>query len=49
MIGPNAADLVHEVIIAMNAGDGTAGLVRDSIHIHPTLPELVKQVFDMSV
>lgn len=46
MIGPQAADLVHEVVVAMNAGDGTAGLVRDSIHTHPSLPELVRAVFD---
>ncbi len=48
MIGPQAADLVHEVVVAMNAGEGTADLIRDSIHIHPTLPELIKQVFDAS-
>jgi dihydrolipoamide dehydrogenase len=46
VIGPNAADLIHEVVVAMNAGDGTAGLVRRSIHVHPTLSELVRQVFD---
>jgi len=32
--------------VAMNAGDGTAELLRDTIHVHPTLAELVKQVFD---
>lgn len=46
MIGPAAADLVHEVVLAMNAGNGTAGLVRDTIHIHPTLSEIIRQVFD---
>lgn len=45
LVGPHAADLVHEVVVAMNAGSGTAGLVRDTIHIHPTLPELVHKVF----
>ncbi|NIU05255.1 MAG: dihydrolipoamide dehydrogenase, partial [Gammaproteobacteria bacterium] len=46
MVGPQAADLIHEVVVAMNAGDGTADLVRRSIHVHPTLAELVRQVFD---
>jgi dihydrolipoamide dehydrogenase len=45
MIGPNAADLIHEVVVAMNAGDGTADLIRDTIHTHPTMPELIKEVF----
>lgn len=45
MIGPNAADLVHEVAVAMNSGQGSAELIRETIHIHPTLAELIKQVF----
>jgi mycothione reductase len=46
MVGPSAADLIHEVVIAMNAAGGTSALVRDSIHVHPTLAELIKRVFD---
>jgi len=46
MVGPQAVDLIHEVVVAMNAGEGTADLVRRSIHVHPTLPELVRSVFD---
>ncbi len=46
MIGPQAADLIHEVVVAMNASGATAELVRRSIHVHPTLSELVRQVFD---
>lgn len=46
MIGPQAADLVHEVAVAINAGDGSAALIRRTIHIHPTLSELVRGVFD---
>jgi len=46
LIGPQAADLIHEVVVAMNSPGATANLVRDSIHVHPTLAELVKQVFD---
>jgi len=46
MIGPQAADLIHEVVVAMNADEGAAELVRRSIHVHPTLAELIRQVFD---
>jgi len=46
MIGPQAADLIHEIVVAMNAGQGTAGLVRRTIHVHPALAELVRGVFD---
>ena len=46
MIGPQAADLLHEVVVAMNTPGAKAQRVRDSIHVHPTLAELVKQVFD---
>ncbi|SFU04192.1 dihydrolipoyl dehydrogenase family protein [Halomonas saccharevitans] len=46
MIGPQAADLIHEVVVAMNTPGAKAQRVRDSIHVHPTLAELVKQVFD---
>lgn len=45
MVGPHSADLIHEVVVAMNAGNGTADLVRDAIHVHPTLPELVHKAF----
>ncbi|RKR07359.1 dihydrolipoamide dehydrogenase [Kushneria sinocarnis] len=46
MLGPGAAELIHEVVVAMNAGDGSTASVRRSIHVHPTLPELVRAVFD---
>ncbi len=45
LVGPHAAMLIHEVVVAMNAGDGTVDNVADSIHVHPTMPELVQQVF----
>lgn len=45
LMGPQAADLIHEVVVAMNAGDGAAALIRQSIHIHPTLAELIHTVF----
>jgi dihydrolipoamide dehydrogenase len=46
IIGPDAAILIHEVVVAMNTASGTADLVRKSIHIHPSLSELVGTLFD---
>ncbi len=43
--GPQAAELVHEVVVAMNAEAAGVDLVRRSIHTHPTLSELVHAVF----
>lgn len=45
MIGPRAADLVHEVVVAMSTSGGKAELIRHSIHIHPSLPEVIQTVF----
>jgi dihydrolipoamide dehydrogenase len=42
--GPHAAILIHEVVVAMSAGLPAAA-VRDAIHVHPSLPELVQHVF----
>lgn len=46
IIGPEAALLLHEVVVAMNAGNGTAEPVRRAIHIHPSLSEVVGTLFD---
>lgn len=40
IVGENGADIVHEVVIAMELG-GTAEDIADTIHIHPTLPEVM--------
>lgn len=45
VIGPQAADLIHEVVLAMSTEDGRARLVRDTIHTHPTLSELIHTAF----
>lgn len=45
MVGPEAPDLIHEVVVAMTVGPGTVGSVVDSIHVHPTLPEIVHTAF----
>jgi dihydrolipoamide dehydrogenase len=49
MIGPEAPDLIHEVVVAMTCGDGTVDNVVDAIHVHPTLPEIVHTAFGQLV
>lgn len=44
IIGPHASILIHEVIIALNTG-GDMSAITDSIHIHPSLSELVGWAF----
>ncbi len=46
IVGPQAADLIHEVVVAMGCGDGTVDTITDAIHVHPTLSELVHTVFN---
>jgi mycothione reductase len=41
IIGTDASRLIHEVLVAMKAGDGTINGIRKTIHIHPALSELV--------
>lgn len=44
LVGPHAAILVHEVVVAMSLG-ATAEAIKDAIHVHPSMPELVQKVF----
>lgn len=46
ILGPDAPTLIHEVVIAMKAGDGTVHNIHDSIHVHPALSEVVQRAFD---
>lgn len=41
VLAPHADDLLHEVVTAMY-GHGTIDRLSKSIHIHPTLSEMVK-------
>lgn len=41
ILGPHADELIHEVVIAMQ-GEGKLEALTKSIHIHPTLSEVVK-------
>lgn len=45
MAGPGAADMIPEVVVAMQNGL-KAQAIRDTIHIHPTMPELIHSVFE---
>nr|WP_199243697.1 FAD-dependent oxidoreductase [Haloplanus rallus] len=45
IVGPDASTLVQEVVVAMTAGTGTVQDIRESIHIHPALPEVVQRAF----
>jgi dihydrolipoamide dehydrogenase len=41
ILGPEAATLIHEVIVAMVAGEGTVDNLSKAVHIHPALSEVV--------
>ena len=43
--GVFAPILIQEVINAMNTGDHSLHHVREALHIHPALPEVVQRAF----
>jgi len=45
VVGPEASTLIQEVVVAMKAGSGTVRDIRDAVHIHPALPEVVQRAF----
>lgn len=45
VVGPYASQLIHEVCVAMRAGSGTVADIRDTIHVHPALNEVVARAF----
>jgi dihydrolipoamide dehydrogenase len=45
IVGPEASDLIQEVVVAMKAGSGTVRDIRESVHIHPALSEVVQRAF----
>ena len=45
VIGPDASVVIQEVVLAMKAGSGTVQDVRETVHIHPALPEVVQRAF----
>ena len=46
IIGPEASTLIHEVLVAMRAGDSNVEDIQDTIHIHPALNEVVQRAFN---
>ena len=45
IVGPEASTLIQEVVVAMKSGSGTVRDIRDAVHIHPALPEVVQRAF----
>jgi dihydrolipoamide dehydrogenase len=45
IIGPNAPELIQEVINAMANGEGVHS-INEGMHIHPAMPELIIKAFD---
>ena len=45
IIGPQASVLIHEIIPLMNTGNGNLRPIRDMMHIHPALSEVVDRAF----
>lgn len=43
ILGTDASTLLHEVLVAMRAGDGTIDGITKTIHIHPALSEVVSK------
>jgi dihydrolipoamide dehydrogenase len=45
IVGPQASVLIHEVIPLMSTPEGTFRPIRDMMHIHPALSEVVDRAF----
>ena len=45
IIGPEASNLIEEVVVAMKSATGTVHDIRDAVHIHPALSEVVDRAF----
>ncbi|MEF8779699.1 MAG: dihydrolipoyl dehydrogenase, partial [Haloferacaceae archaeon] len=45
VVGPEASNLIQEVVVAMTAGTGTVRDIREAIHVHPALSEVVQRAF----
>jgi len=45
IIGPDASQQIHEVLVAIRAGEGKVSDIKDTIHIHPALNEVVDRAF----
>ncbi len=45
IIGHDAANMLHEVLVAMKAGNASIDAITKTVHIHPALSEVVQRVF----
>lgn len=45
IIGPHASQQIHEVLVAMRAGSGKIQDIKDTVHIHPALNEVLDRSF----
>ena len=43
ILGTQASTLIHEVVIAMRVGDGSINSIKEAIHVHPALSEVVQR------
>lgn len=43
ILGPEASTLIHEVVVVMSAAEGKVSAIKNSIHIHPALSEVVQR------
>jgi len=43
ILGPEAAILLHEVLVSMKAGKSQVGDIVNTVHIHPALSEVVQR------
>ncbi len=43
IIGTDASSIIHEVIVAMKAGEGKVENITNAVHIHPALSEVVQR------
>ena len=48
IIGPNADDIIHEFVALMNSASPTTDVLREMIHIHPTLSEVMEALKSVS-
>lgn len=43
ILGHESSTLIHEVLVAIRTGDGTVDSIKNTIHIHPALNEVVER------
>lgn len=45
IVGPHAAELIHEIIAIMNTSGNHEQILKNTIHIHPTLSEVMRDLW----